>query len=304
MALTTNFNTDPYYDDFDENKDFHRILYKPGYAVQSRELTQSQTILQEQIKKFGNHVFTSGSVVTGGQISIQNTVYLNISSTFGSSDIGYINFDKQAIYNTANTKRAYVLRSYDAITANSEPIQFIINQPKPKDLIANRIIGDKIPNSYTAILTSALHSVSIASSVSSDDIISILQKYCIGQLNTLQLQFIMTNMRKSPPSESDIRKVLIYITNPIVLPTYLTSNILMDMLLLSMICKDESLIRLCINLIIESGKTFTLHHVAKHKGLGNIKIDNDLLQFIRKFDDENNKLISKAIKSEDFNELL
>ena len=57
MALNTNFNVDPYYDDFDENKDFHRILYKPGYAVQSRELTQSQTILQDQIKKFGDHVF-------------------------------------------------------------------------------------------------------------------------------------------------------------------------------------------------------------------------------------------------------
>ena len=61
MALNTNFNVDPYYDDFDENKDFHRILYKPGYAVQSRELTQSQTILQDQIKKFGDHVFKSGS---------------------------------------------------------------------------------------------------------------------------------------------------------------------------------------------------------------------------------------------------
>jgi len=140
MALTTNFNTDPYYDDFDDNKDFHRILYKPGYAVQSRELTQSQTILQDQIKKFGNHVFTSGSVVTGAQISIQNTVYLNISSTYGSSDIGYINFDKQTIYNTANTKRAYVLKSYDAITANSEPIQFIINQVFGDPFVAGETI--------------------------------------------------------------------------------------------------------------------------------------------------------------------
>ena len=33
MALTTNFNVDPYYDDFDDNKNFYRILYKPGYAV-------------------------------------------------------------------------------------------------------------------------------------------------------------------------------------------------------------------------------------------------------------------------------
>ena len=87
MALTTNFNIDPYYDDFDDNKDFHRILYKPGYAVQSRELTQSQTILQDQIKKFGDHVFKSGSIVTGGQIFVQNTAYINLVSTYANNTI-------------------------------------------------------------------------------------------------------------------------------------------------------------------------------------------------------------------------
>jgi len=87
MPLITNFNTDPYYDDFNDNKDFHRILYKPGFAVQSRELIQSQTILQDQIKKFGDHVFKSGSIVTGGQITIQNTAYLNLASTYANNDI-------------------------------------------------------------------------------------------------------------------------------------------------------------------------------------------------------------------------
>ena len=48
MAL--NFNTDPYYDDYNEDKNFHRILFKPGVAVQARELTQLQTILQNQYK--------------------------------------------------------------------------------------------------------------------------------------------------------------------------------------------------------------------------------------------------------------
>jgi len=46
MGLDTNFNQDPYYDDFDENKNFHRVLFKPAVAVQARELTQLQTILQ------------------------------------------------------------------------------------------------------------------------------------------------------------------------------------------------------------------------------------------------------------------
>jgi len=60
-----NLNTFPYYDDFNSTKGFHRILFKPGYAVQARELTQAQTILQEQIKRFGDHIFKDGSVVVG-----------------------------------------------------------------------------------------------------------------------------------------------------------------------------------------------------------------------------------------------
>ena len=72
MALDTNFNVNPYYDDFDETKKFLRLLFKPGYAVQARELTQLQTLLQNQIGRFGDHVFKNGSVVTGGQTFLQD----------------------------------------------------------------------------------------------------------------------------------------------------------------------------------------------------------------------------------------
>ena len=56
-SLQTNFNVDPYYDDFDETKNFHRILFRPGLAVQARELTQLQTILQNQVDRFAEHMF-------------------------------------------------------------------------------------------------------------------------------------------------------------------------------------------------------------------------------------------------------
>ena len=71
MANTiTTFNTSPYYDDFSDDKNYHRILFRPGLAVQARELTQLQTILQDQISKFGQHVFKEGSRVLDGQIFI------------------------------------------------------------------------------------------------------------------------------------------------------------------------------------------------------------------------------------------
>ena len=47
----TNLNINPYFDDFDEDKKFVRVLYRPGRAVQARELTQTQTLQQKQIER-------------------------------------------------------------------------------------------------------------------------------------------------------------------------------------------------------------------------------------------------------------
>lgn len=65
MPLETNFNAAPYFDDYSANNNYYRVMFKPGVAVQARELTQLQTILQDQIEKFGRHVFKDGSVVEG-----------------------------------------------------------------------------------------------------------------------------------------------------------------------------------------------------------------------------------------------
>ena len=65
MSINTNFNVNPYFDDFDETKKFLRLLFKPGYAVQARELTQLQSLLQNQIQKQGNFVFKNGSLEIG-----------------------------------------------------------------------------------------------------------------------------------------------------------------------------------------------------------------------------------------------
>ena len=73
-SLQTNLNVDPYYDDFDESKNFHRVLYRPGLAVQARELTQMQTILQNQIDRFAEHIFTEGSVVRGCEMNYDRVI--------------------------------------------------------------------------------------------------------------------------------------------------------------------------------------------------------------------------------------
>ncbi len=74
MPQNTNLNVSPYFDDFDENKNYKRVLFKPGTPIQSRELTTLQSILQNQIDKFGQHFFKEGAKVIPGQMSYDNRI--------------------------------------------------------------------------------------------------------------------------------------------------------------------------------------------------------------------------------------
>ena len=75
MPSPTDFNLSPYYDDFTESKKFHRVLFRPAFAVQARELTQSQTILQNQIERLGDHFFEKGAMVIPGEIGYDLNYY-------------------------------------------------------------------------------------------------------------------------------------------------------------------------------------------------------------------------------------
>lgn len=88
MAQKTNLNVAPYYDDFNSANNFNRILFRPGFAVQGRELTQLQTALQDQIRKHGDHVFQEGAMVVPGQISFNtNFNTLKLATQFNSENI-------------------------------------------------------------------------------------------------------------------------------------------------------------------------------------------------------------------------
>ena len=83
MPQNTNLNVNPYFDDFDKNKNFNKVLFKPGTPVQARELTTLQSILQDQIEKFGQHMFKEGSVVIPGSVAYDNLYYaVKLESTF------------------------------------------------------------------------------------------------------------------------------------------------------------------------------------------------------------------------------
>jgi hypothetical protein len=74
MPQETNLNVTPYFDDYlarngGKQNNYYKVLFKPGYPVQARELTTLQSILQNQIEQFGNHIFKEGSVVIPGQVN-------------------------------------------------------------------------------------------------------------------------------------------------------------------------------------------------------------------------------------------
>jgi hypothetical protein len=76
MAL--NLNSSPYYDDFDPQKNYHRVLFTPGVAVQARELTQLQTVLSDQLSQLGSFSLKEGAVISGCEQKIENFSFVKI----------------------------------------------------------------------------------------------------------------------------------------------------------------------------------------------------------------------------------
>ena len=75
MPQKTNLDISPYYDDFNKDKNFYKVLFKPGYPVQARELTGLQSLLQNQVESFGKHIFKEGSMVIPGGIEYDPTYF-------------------------------------------------------------------------------------------------------------------------------------------------------------------------------------------------------------------------------------
>ena len=81
---TIDFNTKPYFDDFDDSKNYQKILFKPSFAVQARELTQLQTISQNQIKKLADVSLSNGDRLSPGELIYSNKISY-VQMTFNSA---------------------------------------------------------------------------------------------------------------------------------------------------------------------------------------------------------------------------
>lgn len=81
MPQSTNLNSSPYFDDFSAVKNFYKVLFRPGFSIQARELTTLQSILQNQVENLAKSKFKQGSVVVPGEIVFDDKYsYVKVSS--------------------------------------------------------------------------------------------------------------------------------------------------------------------------------------------------------------------------------
>ena len=81
MPQSTNLNKAPYFDDFDPDNSYYRVLFRPGYSIQSRELTTLQSILQNQVESLAKANFKQGSIVVPGELIVDRQYsFVKVSS--------------------------------------------------------------------------------------------------------------------------------------------------------------------------------------------------------------------------------
>jgi len=101
MPIQTDLSVSPYFDDYNENKDFYKVLFRPGVSVQARELNQLQTILQKQIERFGDNIFKAGTIINGCSI-IYHSVFPYVKIKDNQTDGAPVNVNQFANYYVKN----------------------------------------------------------------------------------------------------------------------------------------------------------------------------------------------------------
>ena len=159
--MTTTFSSNPYFDDFNEDKKFNRILFRPGRAVQARELTQLQTLSQVQIERFGNHVFQNGSIVSECPFSIDlKTDFVKIQD----ADTNGVTIDMDdfsegfTLTGLTSGVTAYVLVTADGLQTTSNTKTFFIKYTTANDTVKVFSAGEQIQvrNTTGTLVTTVL----------------------------------------------------------------------------------------------------------------------------------------------------
>jgi len=106
MATNVNKNTflSTYNDDFKDSDHYHRILFNNGRALQARELTQSQTIIQGELAKLAGFIFKEGGIFDTSMGNLSAGVDAVSFVKVDSLPTGYAELKGKTINNDAGVK--------------------------------------------------------------------------------------------------------------------------------------------------------------------------------------------------------
>ncbi len=167
MAIA--FNVEPYWDDFETigadglspKEKYQRILFRPGKAVQARELTQLQTTLQHQLSSTGDHIFKDGSVVVPGGVHLHNKIdYVKLSAALTGVEASTV-ADLVGTEFTDGTNVAKVIHA--TLASGSDPITIWVQY----------ISGGVFANGVSLTATGKTATVSASSATGFGSIVSI-----------------------------------------------------------------------------------------------------------------------------------
>ena len=224
--MSLNFNVGPYFDDFDPSKNFHRILFKPGSAVQARELTQSQTILQNQISEFASAIYSTNTPVSGGQVTLnQQCYYIKLNNTYNGVTVTAENFAGQIIQDSTGTILARVIATAETTTSGStvgDPPTLIVTYLSGAQFTDGSVISTSTGSTYYASVATSTTTVvnSVSTTISSTGLSSVASiangvfyvvngysisnstgvQYSIGNFVTVNPQTIILDKYDNTPS--------------------------------------------------------------------------------------------------------
>jgi len=189
MSEKTNLNVAPYYDDFDKDSNFVRTLFRPGFAIQARELTQLQSALQNQISRHGEHIFKEGAMVIPGQISLMTSYYsLKLASTYAGENIDpsqYYSATTPVVITGDTSGVTATVIGYAVATTTDQPTLFLRYKDTGTDTFQKTFEdGENISSNYGITHTTS-YSVNALSATTYTSVYSAGKSSTLAQLRSV-----------------------------------------------------------------------------------------------------------------------
>lgn len=164
------YNITPYYDDYYAtggglDKNYYKVLFRPGRALQARELTTAQTILQNQINSFGKYFFPEGADVYGAEKGLESHTYVKLDAGTLSTGGSFNDFSiGDVLYDLTYGIKAIVKDVCPSETGTGDLPTIWVKYISANTTVGSWTVGDTLYKNGTSVATISSNSDAIGSS--------------------------------------------------------------------------------------------------------------------------------------------